>query len=72
MQPRFSHQNDATLFDPLEIVLAKIGLGRRFYHTAHRNHASTADRRSRKNPVAMSLLQCSNRRTVAAQKFMTQ
>jgi len=37
-----------------------------------RNHASTADRRSRKNPVAMSLLQCANRRTVAAQKFMTQ
>jgi len=25
-----------------------------------------------KNPVAMSLLQCANRRTVAAQKFMTQ
>jgi hypothetical protein len=35
MQPHFSHQNEATLFDPLEIVLAKIGLGRRvFYHTA--------------------------------------
>jgi len=37
-----------------------------------RNHASTADRRSRKKPAAMSLLQCSNRRTVVAQKFMTQ
>jgi hypothetical protein len=35
MQPHFSHQNEATLFDPLEIVLAKIGLGRWvFYHTA--------------------------------------
>jgi hypothetical protein len=35
MQPHFSHQNEATLFDPLEIVLAKIGLGRQvFYHTA--------------------------------------
>jgi hypothetical protein len=35
MQPHFSHQNEATLFDPLEIVFAKIGLGRRvFYHTA--------------------------------------
>jgi len=38
----------------------------------NRNHASTADRRSRKKPAAMSLLQCSNLRTVAAQKFMTQ
>ena len=37
-----------------------------------RNHASTADRRSRKKPAAMSWLQCSNLRTVAAQKFMTQ
>ena len=30
-----------------------------------------ADRRSRKKSAAMSLLQCSNLRTVAAQKFMT-
>jgi hypothetical protein len=37
-----------------------------------RHHASTADRRSRKKPAAMSLLQCFNRRTVVAQKFMTQ
>jgi SRSO17 transposase len=37
-----------------------------------RHHASTADRRSRKKPAPMSLLQCSNRRTVVAQKFMTQ
>jgi len=37
-----------------------------------RNHAPTIDRRSRKKPAAMSLLQCSNLRTIAAQKFMTQ
>ena len=37
-----------------------------------RNHAPTADRRSRQNPAAMSMLQRSNRKTVAAQKFMTQ
>ena len=37
-----------------------------------RNHASTADRRSRQKPAAMSLLQRPNRRTVTAQKFMTQ
>jgi len=37
-----------------------------------RNHASTIDRRSRKKPAAMSLLQLCNRKTVTAQKFMTQ
>ena len=37
-----------------------------------RNHAPTADRRSRQKPAAMSMLQRSNRSTVAAQKFMTQ
>ncbi|MGC2517952.1 MAG: IS701 family transposase [Burkholderiales bacterium] len=37
-----------------------------------RNHASTIDRRARKKPAAMSLLQCSNLTTIAAQKFMTQ
>jgi SRSO17 transposase len=37
-----------------------------------RNHASTADPRARQNPAAMSMLQCSNRRTVAAQNFVTQ
>src|ERR1039457_15501 len=36
------------------------------------NHASTADRRARQKPAAMSMLQCSNRSTVAAQKFVTQ
>src|ERR1035437_804357 len=38
----------------------------------NRNHASTADRRARQKPAAMSMLQCSNRSTVAAQKFVTQ
>ncbi len=37
-----------------------------------RDHAPTADRRSRQNLAAMSMLQRSNRNTVAAQKFMTQ
>jgi SRSO17 transposase len=37
-----------------------------------RNHASTIDRRSRKKPAAMSLLQLCNRKTVTTQKFMTQ
>jgi SRSO17 transposase len=36
------------------------------------NHASTADRRARQKPAAMSMLQCSNRNTVAAQNFVTQ
>src|SRR5450756_2789222 len=38
----------------------------------NRNHASTADRRARQKPAAMSMLQCSNRSTVAAQQFVTQ
>jgi len=37
-----------------------------------RNHASTADRRARQKPAAMSMLQRCNRKTVTAQKFMTQ
>jgi hypothetical protein len=37
----------------------------------NRNHASTADRRARQKPAAMPMLQCSNRRTVAAQKYVT-
>ena len=36
-----------------------------------RDHTSTADRRFRQKPAAMPLLQCFNRRTVAAQKFVT-
>ena len=44
--------------------------------TAHpeldRDHAPTADRRSRQKPAAMSMLRRSNRTLVAAQKFMTQ
>ena len=44
--------------------------------TAHpkldRNHASTADRRSRQKLAAMSMLQRCVRNTVAAQKFVTQ
>jgi hypothetical protein len=32
----------------------------------------THDRRARQKPAAMSMLQCSNRSTVAAQKFVTQ
>ena len=36
-----------------------------------RNHASTIDRRSRKKPAAMSLLQLCNRKTVTTQKFMS-
>ena len=34
-----------------------------------RNHASTADRRARQKPAAMSMLQHSNRRTVAARNL---
>jgi SRSO17 transposase len=37
-----------------------------------RNHASTADRRARQKPAAMSMLQRCNRKTLTAQKFMTQ
>jgi SRSO17 transposase len=37
-----------------------------------RNHAPTADRRARQKPAAMSMLQLRNRKTVTAQKFMTQ
>ena len=37
-----------------------------------RNHASTIDRRARQKPATMSLLQLCNRKTVTAQKFMTQ
>ena len=37
----------------------------------NRNHASTADRRARQKPAAMSMLQHPNRRTVAAQKYVT-
>jgi len=37
-----------------------------------RNHASTIARRARQKPAAMSMLQCHNRTTVAAQKFVTQ
>jgi len=36
------------------------------------NHASTADRRARQKPAAMSMLQRSNHRTVATQKYVTQ
>src|ERR1035437_10187723 len=38
----------------------------------NRNHASTADRRARQKYAAMSMLERSNRRTVAAQKYVTQ
>ena len=37
-----------------------------------RNHASTIDRRARQKPATMSMLQLCNRKTVTAQKFMTQ
>jgi SRSO17 transposase len=37
-----------------------------------RNHASTIDRRARQKLATMSMLQLRNRKTVAAQKFMTQ
>jgi len=37
-----------------------------------RDHASTADRRARQKPAAMPMLQCSNRKTLTAQKFVTQ
>jgi SRSO17 transposase len=37
-----------------------------------RNHASTIDRRARQKPATMSMLQRCNRKTVTAQKFMTQ
>jgi SRSO17 transposase len=37
-----------------------------------RHRPSTADRRARQKPAAMSMLQCSNRRTVSAQKVVTQ
>jgi hypothetical protein len=37
-----------------------------------RNHASTIDQRARQEPDAMSVLQLCNRKTVTAQKFMTQ
>src|SRR5208282_3790127 len=37
-----------------------------------RNHASTADRRARQKPAAMSMLQRSNRKAAAAQKYVTQ
>ena len=37
-----------------------------------RNHASTIDRRAHQKPATMSVLQLRNRKTVTAQKFMTQ
>jgi SRSO17 transposase len=37
-----------------------------------RNHASTIDRRARQKPATMSVLQLCNRKTVTAQKLMTQ
>jgi hypothetical protein len=37
-----------------------------------RNHASTIDQRARQEPDTMSVLQLCNRKTVTAQKFMTQ
>ena len=37
-----------------------------------RNHAPTLDRRPRQKPAAMSVLPAPNRKTVTAQKFMTQ
>src|ERR1700756_2237110 len=37
-----------------------------------RNHASTIDRRARQKLATMSMLQLRNRKTVTAQKFMTQ
>jgi len=38
----------------------------------NRNHASTADPRARQKPAAMSMLQRSNRKAAAAQKYVTQ
>jgi SRSO17 transposase len=37
-----------------------------------RNHASTIDQRARQKPTTMPMLQLCNRKTVTAQKFMTQ
>jgi hypothetical protein len=36
------------------------------------NHASTIDRRARQKPTTMPMLQLCNRKTVTAQRFMTQ
>ena len=72
-----SGPRSATLFPELAVPdgcrpRGSAATARASHPKLNRNHASTADRRARQKPAAMSMLQRSNRRTGTAQKYVTQ